>query len=154
MAESPSHNSLNVDADIPALLRKQRRPALPEGFMHNRYSGPASMIEPLAEPAPPNDLTSQDSLDTLSSFVPEHGYTSEDTESISYSNAVSLAILQEDSISSGLSVLSLHKGKHEMESSVCGLHETNSESNRSFHSQQSISDLAIGDLIPSNVSFY
>lgn len=154
MAESPSHNSLNMDADIPALIRKQRRPALPEGFMHNRYSRPASMIEPVAEPAPPNDLTSQDSLDTLSSFVPDHGYTSEDTESISYSNAVSQVILQADSISSGLSVLSLHKEKHEMESSVCGLRETNSESNHSLHSQQSISDLAIGDLIPSNVSFY
>lgn len=157
MAESPSHDSLNVDAHVPFLPRKARRPALPEGFMRHRtdrFSRPASIIEPVPEPAPPNDLTSQDSLDTLSSFVPELGYTSEDTESIAYSNAASLAILRTDSISSGLSVLSIHKGKHETESSVCGLNETNSESNRSFHSQQSLSDLAVGDPIPSDVFFY
>lgn len=157
ITESPSHDSLNAESSMHITPIKQRRPALPEGFMRHRtdrYSRPTSMIEQIPDPEPPNDLTSQDSLATLSSFVPEHGYTSEDTESMSYSNAVSLAILQTDSISSGLSVLSIHKGKHETESSVCGLNETNSESNRSFHSQQSLSDLAIGDPRPSDVSFF
>ncbi|KAH8555811.1 hypothetical protein BGW37DRAFT_543380 [Umbelopsis sp. PMI_123] len=157
ITESPSHDSLSVDADVNLAPIKQRRPALPEGFMRHRtdrFSRPASMIDPVPEPEPPNDLTSQDSLATLSSFVPEHGYTSEDTDAMSYSNAVSLAILQTDSISSGLTVLSIHKGKHETESCVCGLNEINSESNRSFHSQQSLSDLAIGDPRPSDVSFF
>ncbi|KAG2172505.1 hypothetical protein INT44_006678 [Umbelopsis vinacea] len=157
ITESPSHDSLNADSSMNIAPIKQRRPPLPEGFMRHRsdrFSRPTSMIEQIPEPEPPHDMTSQDSLATLSSFVPEHGYTSEDTESMSYSNAVSLAILQRDSISSGLSVLSIHKGKHETESSVCGLNETNSESNRSFHSQQSLSDLAIGDPRPSDVSFF
>jgi hypothetical protein len=157
ITESPSHDSLNGESSMNIAPIKQRRPPLPEGFMRHRtdrFSRPTSMIEQIPEPEPPNELTSQDSLATLSSFVPEHGYTSEDTESMSYSNAVSLAILQIDSISSGLSVLSIHKGKHETESSVCGLNETNSESNRSFHSQQSLSDLAIGDPRPSDVSFF
>jgi hypothetical protein len=139
ITESPSHDSLSVDADVNLAPIKQRRPALPEGFMRHRtdrFSRPASMIDPVPEPEPPNDLTSQDSLATLSSF----------------SNAVSLAILQTDSISSGLTVLSIHKGKHETESCVCGLNEINSESNRSFNSQQSLSDLAIGR--PSDVSFF
>ncbi|KAJ2960544.1 hypothetical protein NQZ79_g4115 [Umbelopsis isabellina] len=158
LSESQSQDSLTVDADLPpAIPRVQRRPPLPEGFMRrrsDRFSRPESIVEPIPEPAPPNDLTSQDSLDTLSSFVPEQGYTSEDTESITYSNVVSLAILHTDTISSGLSVLSNIKGKHETESSIGGVHETNSESNRSVHSAQSFSDLAVGDPRPSAQSFY
>lgn len=158
LSESHSQDSLTVDADLPpAIPRVQRRPPLPEGFMRrrsDRFSRPESIVEPIPEPAPPNDLTSQDSLDTLSSFVPEQGYTSEDTESISYSNVVSLAILQTDTISSGLSVLSNIKGKHETESSIGGVHETNSESNRSVHSALSFSDLAVGDPRPLAQSFY
>ncbi|KAM3584742.1 hypothetical protein VKS41_003548 [Umbelopsis sp. WA50703] len=158
LSESQSQDSLTVDADLPPVIpRVQRRPPLPEGFMRrrsDRFSRPESIVvEPIPEPEPPADLTSQDSLDTLSSFVPEQGYTSEDTESISYSNAVSLAILRTDTISSGLSVLSNAKGKHETES-FGGVHETNSESNRSVHSTQSFSDLAVGDPRPSTQSFY